>query len=111
VITLNPASGARGRGQTAVTDAKGRFQFAKVAPGAYTVRSRAPAGWVAVGDEVAKVSASGTRTELEFRYRFERRVALGQAPYTALGDLVALPGRPSGAPLVGPKSPPAGSKG
>jgi photosystem II stability/assembly factor-like uncharacterized protein len=110
VITLDPASGVRGLGQTAVTDAKGRFRFANVAPGAYTVRSRAPAGWVAVGDEAVRVSAYGSPVELDFHYRFEPRRALAQAPYTALGDLVTLPGRLLGTPLVSRERPQADSR-
>jgi photosystem II stability/assembly factor-like uncharacterized protein len=105
IVTLQPGTRATGRALTAVTDAEGRFAFPPVAPGTYTVRSRAPAGWVAVGKETAVVAAHADRIELDFQYRFERSVAAAQQPYAALGDLVVLPGRGGETPLVASRQP------
>jgi photosystem II stability/assembly factor-like uncharacterized protein len=93
VIMLDPGSGARGAVLTAVTDARGRFEFPAVPPGTYTVRRTVPPGWIPAGDEVDRISVHGERLELEFRYRFDRDLALSLAPYQAVGDLVVLPGR------------------
>jgi photosystem II stability/assembly factor-like uncharacterized protein len=102
VITLDPASGVRDRVLTAVTDAQGRFEFAKVPPGNYTIRRTVPPGWVPVGDEVDTISVHGSRLELEFRYRYEPELARAAAPYEAFADLVIVPGRERAAPLGAP---------
>ena len=102
VVALDPGGGLRGAELSAVTDAEGRFAFPKVAPGEYTIRRTAPPGWIAVGDESERISVHGSQVELEFRYRFDRALARERAPYTAVGDLVVLPGRPAAAPLGAP---------
>jgi photosystem II stability/assembly factor-like uncharacterized protein len=99
IITLDPGSGARGYVLTAVTDARGRFEFPSVPPATYTIRRKAPPGWVPVGEEVDTISVHGTRLELEFRYRFDPHLARASAPYEAFGDLVVLPGRDRALPL------------
>jgi hypothetical protein len=99
VITLDPGSGLRGAVLTAVTDAEGRFELPLVPPGTYTVHRSVPPGWVPAGDEVDRISVHGERLELEFRYRFDPELARSLAPYQAISDLVAVPGREPTAPL------------
>jgi hypothetical protein len=100
VVTLDPGAGVRGL--TAVTDARGRFDFPAVAPGAYTVRRRAPPGWLPADEGPQRISVRGPAVELELRYRFDRELARAAAPYPTLADLVAVPGRDSAGPLGAP---------
>jgi photosystem II stability/assembly factor-like uncharacterized protein len=86
---------------TAVTDARGRYIFEHVPPGAYIVRRAAPPGFVAANPGHARVRVNGSKiTNLDFHYRFSEEDARERAPYSPT-SLIALPGQEDPMPLGG----------
>jgi hypothetical protein len=66
---------------TALTDSRGHYRFVEIPPGTYSVRLKAPPGYIRSGDELERIAVNGSSVHnLDFRYRFSTELAQAKAP-------------------------------
>ncbi len=76
---------AEGRRQVALTDASGKYAFASLPAGTWTIRAERPSGAITVGEEEVEVTLKGdeSRADVNFVFRFDGVSIAGRVVSTA----------------------------